>query len=212
MFGKSPDFVSKSHLEVPTMSREILQMACGLKREVFQLLSKDKETGFKYLTNYFGFDGLNANKKIHSDFKVDEKFEKLVSTPYSSVADYRTITFLYSPLTIFTNSTMDIDFTGPRAYMKFNNLVKGEYELLVTLKNQLSSKTFVSNLTVIPKRDLEAKPVDIEKVPYALNSSNPVIPLSERVEFTEPVFYASLENKDKDYLKLFELKQRLTEV
>jgi hypothetical protein len=83
IFGKSPDYVSKSEIQVPTMSRKILQMACGFKRETFQLLMIDDLTNTKYLTNYFGFDGLNANKKIHSDIVIDEKFEKFATTSYS---------------------------------------------------------------------------------------------------------------------------------
>jgi hypothetical protein len=116
---------------------------------------------------------------------------------------------LYSSLTIFTNSTLDIDFSGPKVIMKFNNLVRGDYELQVTLKNSKTSKMFTSNLTVIPKRELEARPVRIEKVSDTIV---PSIPLADRMEFNEPVYYASLYNKDPEYLKYFELRQRLTEV
>lgn len=93
--------------------------------------------------------------------------------------------------------------------MKFNNLVRGDYELQVTLKNSKTSKMFTSNLTVIPKRELEARPVIIEKVSDTILPSTP---LADRMEFNEPVFYASLYNKDPEYLKYFALKQRLTEV
>jgi len=77
--------------------------------------------------------------------------------------------------------------------MNFKNLVKGDYELQVTLKNSKTSKMFTSNLTVIPKRELEARPVKLEKLNDTIV---PSIPLADRMEFNEPVFYASLYNKD----------------
>lgn len=35
IFGKSPDYVSRSEIQVPTLSRDILHMACGYRREIF---------------------------------------------------------------------------------------------------------------------------------------------------------------------------------
>lgn len=140
---------------------------------------------------------------MHSDIRIDEKFERIATSPFSDFTEHRSVTFLYSSLTIFTNMTLEVDFSGPKALMKFNNLVKGEYQLEVTLKNQKTSKLFTSNVTVIPKRDLEARPVKIELVDYAIQNT---ISLRSRMDFNEPVFFASIYNPDKEYLKYFELK------
>jgi hypothetical protein len=125
VYGKNLDFMEQSSLEVPTFGRKVTSMICSERREVFQLVASDSKTGFKYIMNYFGFDGLQSYKKIHSEIQIENRFNHIVSTPISSKCDDKMLTFMYDSSSLYYNKTYEVDFNGPTAELNFQNLLKG---------------------------------------------------------------------------------------
>lgn len=206
IYGKNIDFMESSIIQVPTLDRKVTSLICSERREVFQLVATDPKTGFKYIMNYFGFDGLQSYKKIHSEIKIGNRYNNVLSTITSKHADDKLLIFIYDSSSLYYNKTFEVDFNGPTAELNFHNLLKGTYKLMATLSNSKTSKTFVSKVEVLEKHKIEV----MARSNYLPTQVKKSIPLRQLVKYEEPLLYAGIHKKSGSfYSSLFTIKQRI---
>jgi len=144
IYGNTKDIISGSYLEVPLNgeNRVIEKMICSQGQESFQLVVRETSTNDRFLLSYYGFDGTQANKKLHSEHKIQRKLRHIASTTLDPNHDGIFLTYFYEKTSLFYNESILIDMNGPINYLKFDGVVAGKYEYTITLSNKKKKKVF----------------------------------------------------------------------
>lgn len=167
IYGANIDYIEQSFLEVPLNgnTRSIMEMQCSPHREAFQVWVKDTVTEDKYLMTYYGFDGTQASKKLHSEYKIKQKTNHLAMASILDDVEGVIHSYLYDESSMFYNQSLIIDLEGPKTYLNYKNVVKGKYQFYVKLSNEKTSKNFSINIDVEEPEILKFKINDISKFP-----------------------------------------------
>ena len=80
------------------------------------------------MLTYYGFDGTQANKKLHSEFEIMEKYDGIATTSILDDKEGLILSLLYDKGSLFYNKTLIVDLRGPVEAIKTNHLVPGEYQ------------------------------------------------------------------------------------
>ncbi len=153
---------------------EIVRLICPASGEFFQLLVKDKASQESSIITYFAFDGTVVNKKMHSSIKIGN---------VGTIADTSDVLIDFKYRTVFTvvtdsgnkglSASTKVVLNGP--ILKFNteSAKEGDYDIELTLSNEVGSATHTQKLSVVKFPDLSVKPKEVVSLP-------PTLPFKER--------------------------------
>jgi len=170
IYGVSHDLPSESFLEVPLNgpNRVVLNMICSNFQESLQLLTKDKSNEDLLLLTYFGFDGTQALKKLHSEKKISEKFDSFSSSSILKGEEGLLVSMFYNSDSIFYNQSFLVDLRGPMAILNTSGLVPGEYEFTATLRNSKNNISKKLPIKIHPTESISLSKIEDEQFPEKL--------------------------------------------
>lgn len=108
IYGINTSATKSSFLNVPTatadgVKRDIVKMSCSDSDESFQLWLNNKEKGTQTIATYYGFDGTQGTKKLHSEFPMNQNLNDFVFASLIEFGSPSLLTFMYSQQSIFLN-------------------------------------------------------------------------------------------------------------
>lgn len=207
IYGANIDTISESYLEVPINGedRKVKSILCSPEKESFQLEVQETTTNTRYLLTYYGFDGTQANKKLHSEHKIPLRLDHMAMTCVIEGRDGILLTYMYDESSLFYNETIMVDLRGPIIYGNFEGMVPGDYPYEVTLKNKKTKAKFKGELRVL-------KPALLEPIVRA-DSPTKVIAsrkLSDYFTIKGPLYYSQIQ--DEEMKKKFTIEQRIKKI
>ena len=144
LYGLNMRSLDQSYLTVPfynlkKQNRLMTGFYCSGYSEAFQVRVKDQYSGEQYLVNYYGFDGFQGAKKIHSQIPLESTMDSFATgdTFFDGTGVF--FTFVYDKSTIFYNASYLINLGGPQMLLDMTNIVPGNYTFDVNISNTKSS-------------------------------------------------------------------------
>lgn len=201
IYGANIDYIEDSFLKVPIngANRKINDLKCSPNREAFQVLVKDLRTEKKYLLTYYGFDGTQASKKLHSEQLIKQRTNKLVMTSILEDGEGVIYSYLYDESSMFYNHSLIVDLRGPATKLNLNDMVKGRYTFTVNLYNDKKSKDFTIEVDIDEPKILMFKKVEYRKYPKVPKK---MIPLGEYLEWNGPLFdFDFTDSRERKWIK-----------
>jgi hypothetical protein len=119
------------------------------------------------------------------------------------------INYLYDRTSLFYNSTVITDFSGPNLEIKYQDVVEGQYNFTLELKNEqydgskkiakTKSKNFVVNIKPTKHLNIENRP--FKEFPQDVPSGE--IPITRYVKFDGPLVFLDVRHEvDKDWINV----------
>jgi len=186
IYASNVDFLEQSFLNVPLNGdkRVVESMICSDKRESVQLWTKDSSTDKEYVMTYYGFDGTQASKKLHSEYEVTSKVNRMASTSLLEHSEGVLFTYLYDTSSMFYNKSLLIDLRGPNLKLNFTDLVAGNYSFEIELDNKKVKKKFKLPVEIRAPQALKVSINPDWKIPKKLTKD---VPLKVYTKWTGPL-------------------------
>lgn len=204
VYGANIDTITESYIEVPLNGddRKVKSMMCSPEKESFQLEVLETTTNTRYLLSYWGFDGTQANKKLHSEHKIPLRLDNLAMTCIIEGKDGILLTYMYDESSLFYNETILVDLRGPVVYGNFEGVVPGSYPYEITMKNKKTTAKFTGQVNVLKPTILE--PVVRNDSPTKVIASRK---LTDYFKIKGPLYYAQITNPEMS--KKYTIDQRI---
>lgn len=158
-----------SFLTIPITSadgneRTAEHMRCSDNDEAFQVWLKDKYKNKRILATYYGFDGTQGGKKLHSEVEIEGKVNQMAFTSLLADGDGSLLTFLFDNDSIYYNQTLLINLEGPKTLTKMDGLVPNEYKFRMKLFNKKASQENLATISVIQENEMEGINISPQKI------------------------------------------------
>ena len=196
MYGANIDAIGGTYLQIPLNGNDRLpsKLICSNKYESFQVVaSKRFYPNERFLLNYFGFDGAEANKKLQREIKIGHSHDSIASAAVDTRWGGLILSYMYNKKTMYQNETVMIDLNGPMVLKKFDSMVDGVYQTKYKLTNSKNMTSALnSTVKVITPFQLEVE--TLSKLPAALNK---VMPLRSYLNWNGSLFSVQLKRSEE---------------
>lgn len=157
---------------------------------------------------YYGFDGTQANKKLHSEFEIMEKYDGIATTSILDDKEGLILSLLYDKGSLFYNKTLVVDLRGPVESIKTDHLVPGEYEFGVfSGEKKLIEEPLKVTIKAPQKLVVETKP--FHHLPKHVGKR---MPLDVFIDWNGPITKIEHGNsKQSSFLKIHQRVEKLAE-
>lgn len=207
IYGINQNSLYDTYITVPLNEkegqvREIMALRCSNSDESFQLWVREKFSQRDYMLSYFGFSGLRASKKLHSEFEIELEGNIEGFAMASLYQEFGGVlfSFVYDRSTIFYNQSYLTTLRGPFTDFKTDGLNEGLYSVNVELKNQRKTKIYPFILNVKEPQSVNIFKKSEPNLPTEF-VKDMEIPFSDIVDLKGDIFDINLAKKESETMK-----------